>query len=194
MKAHLSGYPKLVVPAALRDLSGSRVLTMERIYGNKITALSPVVLIDVEGEELARQLFEAYLDQILVHGFVHVDPHPGNVLLTRDHRLALLDLGMVATTSRTFRQHVLQLLVAAIEGDGEGAAAAAMVLGTPSRSFDREELRNRTTELVEGLRYRPVENRRLGGVVIEVAQIATQPGPGRLPGSRFPGSRDRESG
>ena len=46
------------------------------------------------------QLFDAYLDQILVDGFFHADPHPGNVLLTDDGRLALIDLGMVARVSR----------------------------------------------------------------------------------------------
>ena len=50
----------------------------------------------MDGAPLAEELCRAYLQQILVDGFFHADPHPGNVFLTDDGRLALLDLGMVA--------------------------------------------------------------------------------------------------
>ena len=60
---------------------------MDRVEGKKVTELSGLARLDVDGDLLARELFRAYLDQILVHGFFHADPHPGNVLLTPDGRL-----------------------------------------------------------------------------------------------------------
>ena len=73
-----------------------RVLTMEYIPGKKITDISPLRLMEIDGPGLADELFRAYLQQILVDGVFHADPHPGNVFLTDDERIALLDLGMVA--------------------------------------------------------------------------------------------------
>ena len=66
---------------------------MEYVSGTKITTLSPVALLELNGAALAEQLFRAYLKQILVDGFFHADPHPGNVLVTDAGQIALLDLG-----------------------------------------------------------------------------------------------------
>ena len=67
--------------------------------GRKVTALAPVARTELDGRPLADQLFRGYLKQILVDGFVHADPHPGNVFLTDDNRIALLDLGMLTRVS-----------------------------------------------------------------------------------------------
>ena len=69
---------------------------MEFIPGKKITDISPLRLMEIDGPGLADELFRSYLKQILVDGVFHADPHPGNVFLTDDERIALLDLGMVA--------------------------------------------------------------------------------------------------
>jgi ubiquinone biosynthesis protein len=90
-KRNLAGFDRLVVPAPIEDYTTSRVLTMEYVDGTKITALSPAVLLEVDGAGLAEQLYAAYRKQVLVDGFFHADPHPGNILLTDDGRLALLD-------------------------------------------------------------------------------------------------------
>ena len=80
------------------------------VSGIKITKVSPVARLDLDGPELAEELFRAYLHQILVVGFFHADPHPGNVFLTDDDRIALLDLGMVAQISAGFQENLLRLI------------------------------------------------------------------------------------
>ena len=72
-------------------------------------------------------LFRAYLKQILVDGMFHADPHPGNVLLTIDHRIALLDLGMVGHTTPTMQENLLKLLLAISEGESDEAVDVAKV-------------------------------------------------------------------
>jgi predicted unusual protein kinase regulating ubiquinone biosynthesis (AarF/ABC1/UbiB family) len=96
LSENLRAFDRIVVPLPVADYSTSRVLTIDYIRGEKITKLSPLVRTEIDGEVLAEQLFRAYLQQILVDGFVHADPHPGNVFLTDDNHVALLDLGMVA--------------------------------------------------------------------------------------------------
>src|SRR5438477_8113817 len=94
-REQLRDFPHLIVPAPIADYSTSRVLTMEYVPGTKITKMSPLSRMEFDGEILAEELFRAYLKQILVDGFFHADPHPGNVFITPDYRIALLDLGMV---------------------------------------------------------------------------------------------------
>ena len=91
---------------------------MDYVAGRNVSSVSPLAQLDFDGDELAADLFRAYLDQILVHGFVHADPHPGNVLLTSDHRLALIDLGMVTRISPQMQDELLRMLVAISDGKG----------------------------------------------------------------------------
>src|SRR5215472_10166745 len=93
--ANLDQFDSIVLPLPIDDYTTSRVLTMDYIQGKKITTLSPLATIDLDGTALAEELFCAYLKQILVDGFFHADPHPGNVLLTDADKIALIDLGMV---------------------------------------------------------------------------------------------------
>src|SRR5207249_3080603 len=91
---NLARFRRLQIPQPIEDLSATRVLTMNYIAGSKITKANPVVLADANAGELADELFRAYLHQVIIDGVFHADPHPGNVLLTDDGRIGLLDLGM----------------------------------------------------------------------------------------------------
>src|ERR1043166_2268767 len=75
---NLREFDLLLVPAPIEDFCSSRVLTMEYIPGKKITDLSPLRLMEIDGPSLARELFRAYLKQILLDGFLHADPHGEN--------------------------------------------------------------------------------------------------------------------
>ena len=118
IRDQLRDFPHIIIPAPVADYCTSRVLTMEFVPGRKITELSPLTKMEFDGAALAEELFRAYLTQILVHGFFHADPHPGNVFLTPDHRIALLDLGMVGRILPRLQEDLLQLLLAIAEGRG----------------------------------------------------------------------------
>ena len=64
-------------------------------------------------------------------GFFHADPHPGNVFVTDDGRIALLDLGMTARIGQSLQDRLLKLLLAVAEGQSEKAADAAIQIGEP---------------------------------------------------------------
>ena len=160
----------IVVPLPVDDFTAARVLTMDYIAGTKITAVSPVEWIDVDSERLADELFRAYLHQILVDGLFHADPHPGNVLLTPDHRLALIDLGMVGRLSRGVQEQLFRLMLAVVDADGDDAAVAAIALGEKLEGFNETEARRQVAELVG--RYHPAKANELnvGRVLLELAR------------------------
>src|SRR5438094_267021 len=115
-REQLKDFTHIIVPAPIADYSTSRALTMEYVPGVKITEMSPLTRMDFDGEMLAGELFRAYLNQILVEGFFHSDPHPGNVSLTSDHRIVLLVLGMIGRIMPVLQEALLQLLLAICEG------------------------------------------------------------------------------
>jgi predicted unusual protein kinase regulating ubiquinone biosynthesis (AarF/ABC1/UbiB family) len=173
---NLSRFARLLVPQAVPDYTTSRVLTMEYVSGTKITALSPVVLLEVDAAELADVLFAAYLQQILVDGFFHADPHPGNLLVTPDGALALLDVGMVARLTSRMQDHLLQLFMAISEGRGDDAVEQATRLGEPREDFRAGEFARSIRALVAEHREASFQNLRMGRLVLSVTRVAAGTG------------------
>lgn len=134
--AHFVAYPSLFVPKPIWDLTRARVLTMELVEGTKVTDITGLQRTERDMAPLATALLHGYLDQVFVHGDIHADPHPGNLLFTRDGRLALLDLGMVAHVPPRTRERLLKLLFAAVDGRGEQVAAEGIAMGTRLEDFD----------------------------------------------------------
>jgi predicted unusual protein kinase regulating ubiquinone biosynthesis (AarF/ABC1/UbiB family) len=145
---------------------------MEYIPGKKITMLSPLRLLEIDGAGLAEELFRAYLKQILIDGLFHADPHPGNVFLSDDDRIALLDLGMVGHVTRGFQDNLLRLLLAESEGRGEDAAEIAIKMGEPKTGFDRTEYVRRVAEFVAEHTDANLTHLNAGQVTLEITKIS----------------------
>ena len=172
----LADYDRLIVPEPVDDYTTHVVLTMDHVPGRKVTDLGPLARLELDGSVIAEQLFQAYLDQILVEGFFHADPHPGNVLLTPDNRLALVDVGMVARVPKGARQQLVRLLLALGDGDGARAADTAVALGRPLEWFDRDGFCARASELVEQSQGLTVDQLDAGSVVMELLRISGESG------------------
>jgi predicted unusual protein kinase regulating ubiquinone biosynthesis (AarF/ABC1/UbiB family) len=173
---NLIDFDAIVIPQPVEDYTTSRVLTMDYIPGRKITSLSPLMRMDIDGSELANQLFRAYLQQILVDGFFHADPHPGNVFLTDSGQIALLDLGMVARITSGMQEKLLQLLLAISEGNAEQAATVAIQIGEARENFDEKEFRRRVGNLVSAHQNVSVEEIEVGTIVLEVTKVSGECG------------------
>src|SRR5215208_5789269 len=169
---NLAEFEDIVIPEPIDDYSTTRVLTMEYIEGKKITALNPLRLLELDGGLLADELFSAYLKQFLVDGIFHADPHPGNVFVTDDDRIALIDLGMVGRVTRTFQDNLLRLLLAISEGSGEMAAQAAIRMGEPKEGFDRSSFERRITDLVADNSDAVLSRMNAGRVTLEITRIS----------------------
>ena len=149
---------------------------MDLIQGRKVTALTPLARLDIDGAKLAEQLFAAYLKQFLVDGFFHADPHPGNVFLTGDGRLALLDLGMVGRVPPDLAEGLLKLLLAVAEGRGDEAATLVERLGRTTDAFDERELKRRIAELVANYQGATIADIQMGRVILEISRAAGEGG------------------
>ena len=176
LRAQLKNFEHLIVPESIADYCTSRVLTMEYVPGIKITEMSPMARMEFDGGALAEELFRAYLEQILVHGFFHADPHPGNVFLTDDYRIALLDLGMVGRIMPRLQEELLQLLLAISEGRGDEAAQVAIKIGEKKDDFDESKFTRRISEIVVIQQTATVGQMQVGRIVLEVTQAAAENG------------------
>jgi len=176
LNRNLEKYETIIIPQPVSDYTTSKVLTMDYIRGRKVTKLSPLARIDLDGKRLAQDLFKAYLDQILVDGFFHADPHPGNVFITDDHRLAMIDLGMASRIDPEMREKLIKLLLYVSDGRGTDAANISLELSIPLEEIDKQVFINQVKEFV--LRYQDttLERINVGRVVVELTRIAANNG------------------
>ena len=172
----LADYERIVVPQPVTDYTTPIVLTMDFVEGRNLSALGPLAQLDFDGTELADELFRAYLDQILVHGFVHADPHPGNVLLTADHRLALIDLGMVTRVNPAMQDELVRLLIAISESKGSDVAEVMAGIAEHGDDYDEATFEGRIVDLVQRNQSVAVGDFRAGVVVGDLARIASECG------------------
>ncbi|MFD2255317.1 ABC1 kinase family protein [Luteolibacter algae] len=177
LKENLREFKKLAIPEVIDDYSTSMVLTMDYLAGSKVTSLSGTVLADLDGEVLADELFRAYLQQILVDGFFHADPHPGNLLLTPDHRIAILDLGMIGRLNQRLRDQLVHLLAGISHGDGIQTAEAAIRIGEPrAEGIDRAGFINRIEDLVGESHKSDLAGLQIGSIVLLVMSACADSG------------------
>ena len=169
---NLAEFENIVLPEPIDDFTTTRVLTMEYIAGKKITELNPLRLLEIDGGSLADELFRAYLKQFLIDGFFHADPHPGNVFITDDDRIALLDVGMVGRMTRSFQDNLLRLLLAISEGRGEMAAQAAIKIGEEKEGFDRAGFERRIADFVADNSDAILSRMNAGKVTLEITRIS----------------------
>ncbi|WP_052459696.1 ABC1 kinase family protein [Tessaracoccus massiliensis] len=163
--------PDLVLPAPIPDYCTDDVLTLEYMPGKKITDVGPVELLDVDGEALAAALFRFMLKAMLVDGILHADPHPGNLFLTPDHRIAILDVGMVVRLPVRVRTSLVKLLVAIGDSDGEAAALILAGMGHPLENYDAAAFRDEVSHLVSSTLSMDSELQ-VGTVLMELARIS----------------------
>jgi predicted unusual protein kinase regulating ubiquinone biosynthesis (AarF/ABC1/UbiB family) len=166
-----SAYDLLVVPEPVLGLTSGRVLTMDFIEGRKVTDVGPLGLLDLDTTPIVEQLFAAYLKTMLGEGFLHADPHPGNLLITPEGRLAILDLGMVTTVPPRIQQKVVRLLVAIGNDNGEQAARVLAEMGHPLEHYDAIAFRDDITHLVsDAIAEGP--DLQTGRVLVELSRVS----------------------
>jgi len=177
LRRNVSEFELIVVPYAVDAYTTSKVLTMEYIKGKKVTCITNLERTELNGAPLAEQIFAAYLKQILVDGFFHADPHPGNVLLTDDEKkIALIDLGMVARLTPGVQKHLLRLVISISEGRADSVANIAVEIGEPRPKFDELSFRHKVSELVQTDLDANIARMKVGHVIVGITKAAGETG------------------
>ena len=169
-------YPKIVIPQPVEGYSTSKILTMDYIDGQKITSISPISRIETNYKPLVDELVAAYLKHIIFDGFAHADPHPGNVHLTTDNKIALMDLGMVAKFGPDLREHILKLLIAISKYNGEETANSLLKMSEYDKNADLTGFRKEINRLVLDSQNKTAKDLQTGRLLIQMNKVAAEKG------------------
>jgi predicted unusual protein kinase regulating ubiquinone biosynthesis (AarF/ABC1/UbiB family) len=172
---NLAEIPEIIVPQPILGYSSSRVLTMELVPGTKVTALSPLARIELDGARLADALFRAYLKQMLRDGLFHADPHPGNVFIAGE-RIALIDLGMVAHVPPGLQDRLLQLLLAVSDNRADDAARSLLQVGEFRDDADPTGFERGVADIIAQHRQTALREPQVGRAVLMLLKVAAENG------------------
>lgn len=176
LRQSLAGEELIVVPEPVHDFTTSRVLTMEYLDGRNVTSLGPLGQLELDGARLADALFLAYLRQVLIDGVFHADPHPGNVLVTSDGRLALIDVGMVARVKPALRERLVKLFLALADARADEVARLARTMGEELHGFDQKQFDRSVAEVVARTEDASLQELNIGVLVLQLTREAAECG------------------
>ena len=157
-----------------RNLSTSRVLTMEFMRGTKPTQLANLLIQGIDPTTIAHKGCEVMMDQIFNHGFYHADPHPGNILVLEDERICFLDLGMVGRLDRQSREIFADLVLQVVHCNEVKAADSLLKLTHGHALIDRLALEREIAELVDQYIYRPLKELEVGRMIRSLMNLTVR--------------------
>ena len=160
----------IVVPRVIRPYVTERALVLERIAGAKVDAghgLEPQ-----RAALLASEFFRAYVFQVVVEGVYHADPHQGNVLLTEDGRLALLDFGLLGRLDEDTRTGLALLLLALAQNRADNVADLVVELSLTSARSDQAGFVQDVRRKLPRFHHRPLASIEAGQALADLQRAA----------------------
>jgi predicted unusual protein kinase regulating ubiquinone biosynthesis (AarF/ABC1/UbiB family) len=169
VRANFHGNPRIRIPALVEELCGERVMVMEFVTGTRIDQLDPAVSYGgLRAETVVERLVELYVQMMLVDGFFHADPHPGNVLVAPDGALVLLDFGVVIQVPRERRKQLTDTIFAAVRADAEGVTAGFYALGMIEPGAARERILALANVLLDLASRRTTTEERIDVLTVQI--------------------------
>ena len=166
----VADYDNLTVPAVIYPYVAEDAFVLERIHGERVSADHG--LSKERGRELARELFDSYVHQVAGEGVYHADPHRGNVLLTTDERLALLDFGLLGRLDDESRTVIAQLLLAVAQNRADDAAGLMLRLSVTRFDSDEPGFVHELRRKLPRYHWRPISRIRAGEALADLQRLA----------------------
>ena len=168
----ISEFKLLTTPTVYSEYTTRRVLTLSFVQGRQLAQVSREELDALDSRSIAKELLSAYLKQMVIDGVFHCDPHPGNIFLTDEGRLALMDFGMVGRFDADQKDKIILLLLAFSERLGERVADTYLEMIEIPKDVDRRAFTQDVSALVS--RYHDMSGGRMaiGTALLDLTKLA----------------------
>jgi len=168
-KSYAGEHSEIYIPEVYEEYCTERLLVMEYVQGTKLKNLDTTALTDPEST--AKQGLKAAIKQILEDGFFHADPHPGNLLITGDERICLMDWGMTGRLSQRDRHEIIDLLKSVVDKDSEAMVHALLRIGSAEAAIDRRGLERELLDILDSYYAVPIKKMNIGQLLMAITEL-----------------------
>jgi ubiquinone biosynthesis protein len=166
--------PSVYIPMVYHDLCGETVLTMEYIDGIKVSDFDRLIAAGYDLKVIAENGANAVLKQVLVHGFFHGDPHPGNIFVLPNNTVCFLDYGMVGRLDRELKIRVAELLSSILDRDVDRMITELVYSGELIEDIRLPELRLALGNFIDDYYEIPLHEINAGKLLTELVELLVQ--------------------
>lgn len=159
-------------PKIYWELSSKRILTMELIQGIKINAIEELDKAGYDRKKIAENGAKAFMKQILIDGFFHADPHPGNILVMKGKIIGFMDFGMMGQLDEETREKGIDLFIAIIERNPDKIINEMLDLGIAPQKIDTQSLKVDIKEMIDRYYDKPLKEIKLGELINQLVEIS----------------------
>lgn len=136
------------IPKAYTEYCSEKIITMELIEGVSVNDLIEGNYPHINKKRIANYGIKSYFKQILIDGYFHADPHPGNLIVTKDNKLCYIDMGMMGILSEDFKENLAEFLLLLISGNTDNIIKQLIYMDIISPSQNTPELRADINDLL----------------------------------------------
>ncbi|MSM41642.1 MAG: ubiquinone biosynthesis protein UbiB [Geobacter sp.] len=168
---NFTGDTTLYFPKVYWDVTSRGILTLEFINGIKVSDLQALQDAGLDTREIARRGADAIIKMVLVDGFFHGDPHPGNVFILRNNVICLLDYGMVGRFDEQLKNYLLDIMIAVIKRDVEEVISLLLQSGDIAENLNPRVLRRDIAEFIDSYYEIPLQEIEVSRLFLEFIDI-----------------------
>ena len=166
--------PEVVIPKIYWDYSTNKVLTMDYISGVKVNHIETLKEEGYNRKLIARRITDSMLHQILMEGFFHGDPHPGNIYILPGNKVAYIDFGMIGRISEDTKFHFASLVIHLQNGNTKGLLKTITAMGLHTSGTDMNTLYNDVDQFVMKYSDIPLSKISIGSALKDLLDIIYQ--------------------
>jgi ubiquinone biosynthesis protein len=164
---------RIYTPKIYWEFSSRRILTMELIEGIKINNLKELDKIGYDRKKIAENGAKAFMKQILIDGFFHADPHPGNMLVMKDEIIGFMDFGMMGRLDEEIKEKCIDLLIAILERNPNKIINEILNLGiTSQEEIDTRSLKIDVREMLDQYYDKSLKEIKLGELISQLVEVS----------------------
>ncbi|HDK26781.1 MAG TPA: 2-polyprenylphenol 6-hydroxylase [Candidatus Atribacteria bacterium] len=171
-KKNFEGEEIIYTPKIYWEFSSKRILTMEFIEGIKINALEELDKAGYDRKKIAENGAKAFMKQILIDGFFHADPHPGNMLVMKGEIIGFMDFGMMGRLDEETREKGVDLFIALMERNPDKIINEMLDLGIAPPEIDTRSLKIDIKEMIDRYYNKPLREIKLGELINQLVEIS----------------------
>jgi len=174
LKQNFKDSKEVYVPIVYDELCTKRVLTMEEIKGKRLTDIIASDSKKIDKKLIARRCLQAYFHMILIDGFYHADPHPGNIIVMDRNVICFLDFGRCSTIDKELAENIFKLVLFAVNCDINGLMAHLLRTSLIDDSADTKDLKADLTDLLDTYYSPNLKNMKIGQMLSDLMGIIAE--------------------